>query len=94
MTMYLALSLVIFLFEVAFLSSSWSATPGRKLLNIEVIATNKQKLGITMILIRTLIKPLSLLLAFGGFVLIFLRDDKRSLHDLIAGSIVVKSEHD
>lgn len=92
--MYGSLAFIILIYEVSFLVADGSATPGRRWVKIAVLDTEGNKLSIIKILIRTVLKPVSLLLAFTGFALIAFREDKRSLHDLIAGSIVVKREDD
>ncbi|MFY0601346.1 MAG: RDD family protein [Cyclobacteriaceae bacterium] len=88
-TMYVFLGSIIVLFEVGFIASKWSATPGRRYMKIAVLDKNGSRLAFHKALIRTLAKPFSLLIFFGGFAMIAFRKDKRALHDIIASSIVI-----
>lgn len=87
--MYLLLIAAILTFEIAFVSSRLSATPGRRYMKIKVLDCYENRLSVYRVIVRTLLKPISLIFLFVGFAMIVIRKDKRSLHDLVAGSIVV-----
>jgi uncharacterized RDD family membrane protein YckC len=87
--MYFCLGSSIFLFEIGFLLSPWAATPGRKKMNITIVDMQGNKLKPAKLILRTFAKVVSLLLLFMGFAIIAFREDKRGLHDMIAGSSVV-----
>ncbi|MEP0369024.1 MAG: RDD family protein [Cyclobacteriaceae bacterium] len=86
---YIALSTSIFLFEVIFLSSKWKATPGRRYMRLQVLSQDGDRLPIIKIVLRTLLKAVSLLGLFVGFMMIFIRKDSRAFHDIISGSRTV-----
>lgn len=94
-TMYTYLGVFVFCFEVGFLASKPAATPGRKMMNLTVLDQSGQKLSVSRIAVRTLFKPISLLLFFGGFAMIAFRADKKGLHDLLSGSAtyIAESRH-
>jgi uncharacterized RDD family membrane protein YckC len=71
---------------------SKGATPGKMIFGIKVL--NAQT-GMHMTFGRTLLREwvgkfLSILILGGGFLLAAFRSDKRALHDLVAGTIVVR----
>ena len=86
---YIGLSASIFLFEVIFLHSAWRATPGRRYMSLQVVNQDGDRLSILKVVIRTLLKVVSLLGLFIGFMMIFIRKDKRAFHDIISGSRTV-----
>ena len=90
--MYVCLGVFAFCFEITFLTTKQAATPGRKIMHLIVLDANTQKLPITRVVIRTLLKPVSLLLFFVGFAMIAFRADKKGLHDLLSGSATYMAE--
>jgi uncharacterized RDD family membrane protein YckC len=75
-----------FVYSVVFLAN-WGATPGKRLLNIFVLdAQGRQRIGYVRAIVRTLSTILSTLILFIGYIMIAFRQDKRALHDLIAGT--------
>ncbi|WP_404818011.1 RDD family protein [Reichenbachiella ulvae] len=71
--------------------TSWHATVGKHYTQMKVV-DYKTKEGISMgrALLRILAKFLSLAPCFAGFFLIYFRADRRALHDLIAGTCVIR----
>ena len=73
----------------------WSLTgqtPGMRALGIEVTALEGKRLSVRRSLVRLVGMFLAALPLFAGYVPILLRDDRRGLHDLLAGSVVRYTE--
>lgn len=71
---------------------SWAAsgkTFGMAVLGIRVVGTAGDEAGPRRAIVRTLIFPLSFLLLGLGFVGILVDSERRALHDIIAGTVVV-----
>ncbi|KMY54993.1 membrane protein [Bacillus sp. FJAT-27231] len=72
----------------------WSGyTVGKKIMGIRIAKVNGEKLGIGAMLLRTLVAGLVYVLTLGIGIIISafmvgLRDDKRAIHDFIAGTYV------
>ncbi len=72
---------------------SWGAfsrTVGMALLGVRVVRADGDGLGPRRAVIRTLAFPFSFVLGLG-FLPVLLRQDRRALHDLVAGTAVVYS---
>lgn len=76
------------LFEI----SPWNATPGKKWVGIRVVDTNHGDANPGKILLRNVGKGLSLILFFGGFIMIFFSPKRQGLHDYIGGTLVLFNE--
>jgi uncharacterized RDD family membrane protein YckC len=75
---------------------SWAAfgkTIGMALLGVRVVRTGGAALDGRRALLRTAAFPLSLLIFGLGFAGILVQRNRRALHDLIAGTVVVYSRH-
>lgn len=91
----LAISITWTIFGViqALFFSISSQTPGYKAHNFSLLTIKGQKPSFIICIIRYLIFVVGFI--FGGSLFCFFRKDKRNLHDLIAGTIVViKKEED
>ena len=69
--------------------SIWSTTVGKRIFNLYVVRTDGSKIGFGRALARAAAYFLSGLF-YVGFLLIAFREDKRGLHDLICGTMVVR----
>lgn len=76
-------------YHAAFESSSWQATLGKKYAKLMVIDELGNRLTFFRALLRIVTKFLSLFLFFTGFLMIYVRRDRKGLHDLIAKTYVV-----
>lgn len=76
------------LYFVAFESSRWQATPGKRLLGLRVDTLAGSRLSLARALGRHLAGAASWLTLNIGHLLVALRPDRRALHDLIAGTRV------
>ena len=73
----------------------WSLTgqtPGMRVLGIEVSRVDGPRLGVRRSLVRLVGMLLAAIPLFLGYLPILLRDDRRGLHDLMAGSDVCYAE--
>ena len=71
------------------------ATPGKKFVNIRIVdTTTLQEISNKQVLTRSLGYIASILILFIGFLMVAFRDDKRGLHDLLAGTIVIYTDED
>lgn len=84
----LCLPLAYFLF---FEASSWAATPGKRLLGFQLRTTAGGRAGLGRVLFRNLLKALSAAPLMAGFFLAMFTPRRRTLHDLLTGSLMVKS---
>ena len=87
-TLYYIITLVI----IAYLWTKWGGrTPGKKMMGIKVVSfPGYGPLSYSKSTIRYLIGyTVSTLLLMIGFIMIAFRNDKRGLHDLIAGTCVI-----
>ena len=79
------------IYFVAFESSAWQATPGKRLLGLRVETTGGARLSLARALARHVAGLASWLTLNLGHLLVALRGDGRSLHDLMAGTRVMAS---
>lgn len=81
-------------YVAAFLYILQGQTLGKKLMNIRVIDygfvnENDKNIKIGQIFLRLFGEFLTILTLYAGYLIILFRKDKRGLHDLIAGTVVV-----
>ena len=77
---------------VGFESSSWQATPGKRALGLIVTDSEGRRISVARAVGRYFAKILSSLILLIGFIMIAFTDRKQGLHDLIAGTLVVKGK--
>ena len=70
--------------------SLWSTTVGKRIFNLYVVRTDGSKIGFWLALARCLCYLISELLLMAGYLMIAFRKDKRGLHDLMCGTMVVR----
>jgi uncharacterized RDD family membrane protein YckC len=88
---WLALSFVPFLYWPVLESSGWQATVGKRIMGLQVTDAGGARLGFLHAVLRTLAKIVSSI-PFGlGFAMAAFTARKQALHDLIAGTLVVRS---
>jgi uncharacterized RDD family membrane protein YckC len=76
----------------AYFSVGWATTgmtPGMALFGVRVVRADGSSAGLRRAVVRTLAFPLSVALLGLGFLGILVHDQRRALHDLIAGTAVV-----
>ncbi len=74
-----------------FYSSAWQATIGKKLLGMKVVDENGDKISFLRGVGRTVSQFFSFIILFIGFFMVGWNKKKRGLHDMIAGTYVIKS---
>ena len=81
----------IVLMITVYLWVNWSGyTPGKKIMGIRVVSVeNYTEVGYSKAIIRYVGYFLSAILLCLGFIMVAFREDKRGLHDLIAGTYVI-----
>lgn len=74
--------------------SPWRATPGKKWVGIHVESDmENQSMPIPVkIILRNGTKIISLILLFGGFIMILFHSKRKALHDYIGGTVVLFGE--
>ncbi|MEL7626924.1 MAG: RDD family protein [Anaerolineaceae bacterium] len=72
-------------------SSSYQATLGKRLLGIKVTDLSGARISFGKAAVRYLAKILSALILFFGFIMAAFTEKKQALHDMIAGTLVIKS---
>jgi uncharacterized RDD family membrane protein YckC len=73
-------------------SSIHQATPGKRLLKLKVVSISYGRLTFQQATGRYYAKFLSTFVLLAGFVIAVFHSRKQSLHDMIAGTLVVRSE--
>ena len=80
------------LYYASFESSPWRATPGKKWTKLSVVPQRPTSNLFFAIILRNGLKILSLVVFFGGFIMISLNTKRQGLHDFIAGTVVLFEE--
>jgi uncharacterized RDD family membrane protein YckC len=78
------------LYEALFLSSSWQATPGKRLMGLKVVDMNFQPISFWKAAGRSLGKILSTIILYIGFIMAAFTKNKQALHDIMSGTFVVR----
>ncbi len=79
------------LYEAVFLSGPWQATPGKRLLGIKVTDQSGMPISFWRAFGRSAAKLLSSIFLIG-YIMAFFTKNKRALHDLMAGTIVIEGK--
>lgn len=69
--------------------SIWATTIGKRIMGIYVLRPDASKVGLGRAFARYLAYIPSALLLFAGYLMVAFRGDKRALHDLMCGTVVV-----
>lgn len=86
--LYISYGLFYVIYEVIFLSSNLSATPGKIIMEMEVVCANS---SFFKVLLRSLVKAISSLtgLHIILFTIAIFNEKKQAVHDLLSGSFVI-----
>ena len=88
---YIALAFVgQWLYEALLTSSSWQGTIGKRVLRLKVVDEAGIRIGFGRATGRFFAKILSSMFFCIGFIMVGLTDRKRGLHDMLAGTLVMK----
>lgn len=72
-------------------SSKWQATLGKRVVGIKVTQLNGERIHFGNALGRFFAKIISAIILYIGFIMAGFTEKKQGLHDMIAGTLVVKS---
>ncbi len=81
---------VIFIYWILLESSRWQGSIGKKIMGIKVVTSEGGKPSIYQAIARNLLKTLSGIIVFIGFMMAGWTSKKQALHDKIPGMFVVK----
>ncbi len=90
LTIRAVMGIIGLLYFVLMESSSWQATLGKRAVNIKVTDLEGNRIGFGRSLARYLSKFISALTLIIGFIMAGFTPKKQALHDMIAGTLVVK----
>lgn len=79
------------LYEALLTSSSWQGTLGKRVLQLKVTDEFGNRIGFGRATGRFFAKILSSMFFCIGFIMVGLTDRKRGLHDMLAGTVVMRS---
>lgn len=85
-----ALYVVQWPYFAGFEASSWQATPGKRLLGLEVTDLEGERISLVRATVRYFSKILSEVILAIGYLMIAFTERKQGLHDLLANSLVLK----
>lgn len=80
------------IYGIAFESSAWQATPGKRALGLKVTDARGEKLSAGAVIIRRLAQMLSAVILGIGFLMPAFTQYRQALHDMIAKAYVIKSK--
>jgi uncharacterized RDD family membrane protein YckC len=89
-----ASALIWWLYSTFFLSSAWQATPGKRMAGIRVADLAGHRITPGRASLRFLLSFVSGLTFGIGYLLAAITPKKQSLHDLIAGTLVLRVEEE
>jgi len=78
------------LYEALLTSSSWQGTVGKRVLQLKVTDELGNRIGFGRATGRFFAKILSSMFCCVGFIMVGLTDRKRGLHDMLAGTVVMR----
>ena len=78
------------LYDALLTSSPWQGTVGKKILRLKVTDEAGNRIGFGRATGRFVGKVLSQMIAYIGYIMIAFTDRKRGLHDILAGTLVMK----
>ncbi len=82
------------LYSALFESGGWQATPGKRLLGLRVTGLNGDRISFGRASGRHFSKLLSYLTLYIGFIIAGLTVNKQGLHDMVAGTLVLRGKAD
>ena len=79
-----------FIYHTAFDASSYTGSPGKRLMGLRVLDLTSRRLGLGSAVLRNAAKVVSGLLGYVGFAAAGFTSRKQGLHDLLARAVVVR----
>jgi len=90
----LLFEVLVLVLTVLFWRKSRGATPGKKFVHIKIVdAKTFKEIDTKQAVTRSFGYIASILFFMIGFLMVAFREDKRGLHDLLAGTVVICEEH-
>ena len=86
----LPLAIILFMTYFAFFHGAWGQTIGKMIFGLRVVTIDGQVPSFPRALARTIVYALSAIPFFLGFIWVGFTSSKRSWHDLIAGTMVIR----
>jgi uncharacterized RDD family membrane protein YckC len=86
----LPLAIILFIAYFAFFHGAWGQTIGKMICGLRVVTIDGQPLSFPRALVRTIVYALSAIPFSLGFLWVGFTSSKRSWHDLIAGTMVIR----
>jgi uncharacterized RDD family membrane protein YckC len=86
----LPLAIILFIAYFAFFHGAWGQTIGKMIFGLRVVTVDGQPLSFPRALVRTMVYALSAIPLFLGFLWVGFTSSKRSWHDWIAGTMVIR----
>ncbi len=77
-------------YSVTWESSSWQATPGKRLFRLRVVGLDGARLSFGRSFARACIKLIGVLACYVGVLPILFTRRRQALHDLLAGTVVLR----
>lgn len=90
--LFIVCCLIVCLYHAILESSKLQATFGKYYSKIKVVDEYAQRTTFLKALLRIVMKFFSLLLLFSGFIMVVFRKDKKGLHDILSGTMVISKE--
>lgn len=86
-----AVQLIIYVAYYCYIpSTKWQATPGKKALGLYIIKSDGSRPGFGTMVLRYIGYIISSIILAIGFIMVAFTENKRGLHDMIAGTRVIK----
>ena len=88
---FIIIVIVPLVYFVVMESSNWQATLGKKAIGIQVTDLDGDRISLARALGRYFAKFLSVLILMVGFLMAGWTDRKQALHDMVAGTLVIRN---
>ena len=90
----IVLGTIYFLYNPLMESGKSQGSLGKQVFNLKVVDKEEKSLSFGYALLRMVAKLLSSVLFFAGFIMIGWSDKKEGLHDMIVGTVVIRTPKD
>lgn len=84
------LTLASFIYFLLFALIAKGKTIGKLITRVEIRGNNFQEMPLNKIILREVIKSVLIIINFISFIVLLVNNDRKSIHDLIVDSIVVR----
>lgn len=85
-------AIIFYCYLAFFWSSKYQATPGQMALGLKVVDAEGNRISLGRAWLRVLGYVVSNFILCIGFIMVAFTDKKRGLHDMIAGTLVIKKQ--